>query len=183
MDKVTVDGHEVYGNISVREFSGDLPEFLTICGHPDYAAEGTKMVSKFTIDSDWPVYLMIEVVDWLDATGDEDKPEWVVILSAVAPEAVSEENMKRAFDCCGFDLADLEEESEEDALYMTLEALHSYGIKAPIGEFWCNEPDPAVKVAMREAVAVRGLFGFFMDRQVNAIGNTGWHFLQGEIGF
>ena len=57
----------------------------------------------------------------------------------------------------------------------------SYGYGIPIDSETCidddNKLDTIIKTAMSVAGAYSGLIGFYLDKQVNRIGNTGWDFL------
>lgn len=190
-DTLEIDGYKVIRDgASVIPSEGSfkhLPEFAVLCGHPDHVDNGTRLITKEPIEADWDVYLVIEVTDWLDATGDEDRPGWLVSIKAVAPEAASAEGIDSSFRCIGID--DWEEYAEDEGWddetkrLATIDALVSYGIYAPLSDFWSDEPEPAVKAAKLEAQGIRSLFGFYMDRVCNRIGNTGWDFISGNIGF
>lgn len=44
-----------------------------------------------------------------------------------------------------------------------------------------NNKGELLKAARKELLGVDMLFGFYMDRPLNAIGSTGWDFIKGDI--
>ena len=62
--------------------------------------------------------------------------------------------------------------------------ISSYGISAPFESFTvANETELAEKLAyIDNQLPVYGMMcGFYFDKQVNQVGNTGWDFLTGKI--
>lgn len=131
-------------------------------------------------DSDWPVQFLVTML-----YTDEYDSEWAkqgkyhISIDAVAPDAVSTEDITRACDSMG------QTQDEFDALIMVWKSvmLAEYGVKATLWQQQGNNQTALLKTAREELTAIRMLFGFYMDRQQNMIGNTGWDFIKGEIGF
>jgi len=120
-----------------------------------------------------------------------------VDLSLVCPEAPSEEERQRAINSCGWAGWDEQDTPEQQEIAL-VEILASYGLRAPLSlnmvqgyemqELWDTEDLEDNEAHMWECVTkhaeVMGcMVGFALDRQCNAIGNSGWDFLAGNIGF
>jgi len=133
------------------------------------------------MDSDWPVWFILRVEYMDQHMSDDDLKrfggKYCVSILAVSPDAVSPEEMKSAFDCIGSPM----ENASND---LKIEALVSYGIYATLHSEATNNKAASIKAAREQ---LRGLtsimFGFAMDRAQNRIGDTGWDFIKGDIGF
>lgn len=138
--------------------------------------------AKPMTDSDWPVWFILRV-EYMDQRFSEREMKQdnigkhCVSILAVAPDAVAPEEMKRAFDCIGLPM----DNASND---MKLAALVSYGIYATLHSETTNNKAAGIKAAREQ---LRGLasimFGLAMAQSQNAIGNSGWDFIKGEIGF
>lgn len=56
-----------------------------------------------------------------------------------------------------------------------------YGLCASLAELYGNNEDELLTEAKKQAIPLKGLIGFYLDRPQNAIGSTGWDFLRGDI--
>ena len=140
-----------------------------------------KFVSKKLNNGDWDYWLVIETIDFMEATGElYNGQKYNVSVKAVSPQAAGLENLKRAFDCYGIDPA-----SEQAKIELVqVECLESYGISAQLESYNGNNLQKLLAQARKFAsVECQFLFGFIMDRPENRIGNTGWDFISGKIGF
>lgn len=100
-------------------------------------------------------------------------------LSRVDFGEVSQDDIKRAMDCCGLTSGDI----SEDNPFVLVYALHSYGIYAPMGEVSSNYPE-------RPRAEMRRLADELMvdseqcedrlNRSVNKIGSTARDFQAGD---
>lgn len=126
---------------------------------------------------DWPYWLVIEVTDVEGAAGEAERKKlgkYIVNLSAVAPAAVPEKEMKSAKESCGW-------ENMPDTDEAVVEMLHSYGTRAMIWEDSGNNLSVLMKKAHDEANTMGDMFfGFAMDKTANALGATGWDFIAGN---
>lgn len=77
----------------------------------------------------------------------------------------------------------LEDAGDDDNLRhsMVIEALVDYGATAPIADFYSDDVNAAVLAAKQEAILAQSLLSVYMSRQVNAMGSTGWEFIQGTL--
>jgi len=184
-EEILVNDSLVVRSGACGEFRGpqeNLPEFTTVRGwEGEYDEDGTVLISKFAIKSDWPVYLVIRVDSWHEATGELDDPEWCVSLRAVSPLAAGARVLKSAMECVGTYPEDIQGYEYGQQQFMKVEALSDYGAYAPIAEFNSDDANAAVLAAKSEALVAQMMFGFYMDRRVNAMGSTGWDFIKGKV--
>jgi hypothetical protein len=152
--------------------------FRFLTGDVNYLEYGGSWVSKRLNNGDWDYWLVIELINMHNATGDEEQDKYDVSLYAVSPEAAGEENLNRALDSGGLD-----DDKLRDNALVQVEALASYGIKALLWRDSGGNARKSLREARRESALVESFFGFCMDRRQNAIGNTGWDFIAGDIGF
>ncbi len=153
--------------------------FLT--GDTNWQEYGGKFVSKKLNNGDWDYWCVLNVTNMWEATGEEDQPKYNVSLEAVSPIAAGQANLDSAFSSAGFDDAQLEQFQQNPLVQV--EVLSDYGIYAPLWNESGNNLKVLLKLAHKEAIVANMLFGFYMDRPKNRIGNTGWDCIAGEIGF
>lgn len=131
------------------------------------------------LDSDWPVWFILKLEYMEEYLSDREIAEfggkYCVSVEAVAPEALSGEQLKRVQESMDFyDIVD------EEVLSIMIA---DYGCKATLFSKAGNNMKLLLREARKELIAIRTLFGFYMDRPQNMIGNTGWDFIKGEIGY
>ena len=132
------------------------------------------------VNSDWPVWFVLRA-QYMEEFSEEfarDVGKYCVEILAVAPDAVSTEEMKNAFKYVGW-----EDGLANTTVEQKIDALVSYGTYARLHNGTGNNLSKLLKEARQQLSPMSGLFGFYMDRQQNAIGSTGWDFIKGEIGF
>jgi len=105
----------------------------------------------------------------------------VVTISVVAPSEAGDEHLAAAVEFRGWieQGRSIKELSDEEKV----ELLDEYGTRAVVWESIGNNLRKLLREAKEEAQKVEGLFGFYMDRAQNRMGNTGWDFIKGDIGF
>jgi len=162
-------------------------KFKFLTGDINWQDYGGKFISKKLNNGDWNYWLVIEVINWQDAVGEREAKEvdakYNVCLSAVSPQAAGEENLHRAFKCHGMEgESEHEVELRKDPI-VQVECLHGYGVSAPLWQADGNNLSKLMKEARKQAQQSEFLFGFYMDGSKNRIGNTGWDFISGDIGF
>ena len=157
------------GHMLFHFFSGD-------CNWQEY---GGTFISKRINDSDHPLYFAIQVANTEDNT--EDSPRYDVSLVAVSPAfCKASGTLEEAMKSNGFlDDASLDPNDER----LQLDALLSYGNYATLGEWQGQNLRKLMKTARDEAQSQRMFFGFTLDRVANGVGNTGWDFISGQIGY
>ena len=143
----------------------------------DYDSEKSWLSEKWN-NGDWNIYFLLRVQYLEDMMGDEAPAKYCVEILAVSPEAAGPDNVKKAIDSCGNDT-----EGKEIPDDMKVEALASYGIYAPLYSKSGNNMKSLLKEARKEFKLIHAFtFGFKMDCPVNRIGDTGWDWLQGNLG-
>jgi len=121
---------------------------------------------------------VMEIINMHYATGETDINKYNVAIHAVAPHLLSDEQKESACkSAC--------EETPFDELDWNyqVELAYEHGISAPVFNIGGNNYKKLLAEAKTEIQREDFLFGFMMDRPVNAIGNTGWDAIKGEIGF
>lgn len=141
-------------------------------------SDSGKYVSKKFNNGDWDYWLIMDVVDMHDATGEEDQPKYNVSIQAVSPQAVGKPKVNQAMSSCGFSDEDIEKH-ENDPLFQ-VEALSDYGIYASLWNKSGDNIKVLLKDAHKETELINMLFGFYMDRPGNGIGQNGWDLIAGQ---
>ena len=148
--------------------------FLT--GDVNFLEYGGKFVTKKFNNGDFDYWIVIELINFEDATGEKlNGSKYIIEVSAISPQSAGENSLNSAFECCGMDFT-------TDPL-IQVEVLSNYGVSAPLESFRGNNAHKLLKEAKHNIPIYTGLFGFFMDPPKNRIGNTGWDFISGDIGF
>lgn len=162
------------------------PKFSFLTGDTNYQQYGGKFISQKFNNGDWDYWLVIEVINMYDAVGEREAKEnnggkYCISLMAVSPQAAGKENLEDAFECCGFN--ESQNEQLKNNLLIQVQVLSDYGIQAQLWTKSGNNLKNLLKECKKEAQLVEFLFGFYMDKPENMIGNTGWDFISGNIGF
>lgn len=146
----------------------------------DNDGEMMMVSSRPFVDSDWPVWFVIKLVEC-----DEYDREWArqgryhVEVSAVSLEAAGDMGCRAAARAYGIELSHFRAYSTAGQV----EVLHSQGIRAPLWQDQGNNRGQLLRAARREVKTLAAFtFGFAMDRSVNAIGETGWDWIRGGPG-
>ena len=168
-----------------------------------YEDVGSKHLSVDEINhGDFSFKVMIEIIDMLGAVGD-DQFNFVPAVSVISISQAGKSNIIKALNCYGGDvteenlyetLKELSEESGNDYKNRLYEALFDYGVYATLwtDTVWYTEDEPTVQddgtlelteeqaydhalseAKKQAAIQANIMFGFAMDRQMNAIGSTG----------
>lgn len=128
-------------------------------------------------NGDFDYKMVVDVVNMEEACGDTSKGNWMVNLSvAKTPNALkknkkTKEKLNDIANCFSMKVSEL-----------TCSDIASYGLRVTTKTIMGNNLEKMIKKVKKEAELVNMLFGFYMDKRQNAIGNTGWDFLDGNIG-
>lgn len=131
-------------------------------------------------DSDHPAFLFVKVEHcehWDSEWAKQGK--YNVSIETAGPEWVSAEETARALQSCGMS----REEFDKLTPLWQSRVLAEYGIRAVLWQRQGSNLRGLLKDARKELGLVEMLFGFYMDKPMNRIGNSGWDFIRGEIGF
>lgn len=169
--------------MKIKSIPEDAPEmeFEFLVGDVNWEDYGGKWISPKLNNGDFDYWLVLEFINWLDATGElYDDHEFLVELSAVSPEEAGDK-LDDAYSCNGFD-DDFLAGFNGDALdRINIEALSSYGVVSHLWSESGDDSEALLKKAKQSALIVSGLFGFFMDVPQNRIGSTGWDTISGDL--
>ena len=136
-----------------------------------------KLVSQKFKNGDFDYWLVIETIDFIEATGTlADGNKYGIAIHAVSPQAAGEEKVQASFDCCGVEDNDIKQKD-----LVQVECLQTYGVSAQIWNDAGNNLGKLISKAKKEAQIIPNLFGFYLDRVLNRIGSTGWDFIKGNL--
>lgn len=128
------------------------------------------------VESDYPVWLFIELIDMWAATGDESGERYCCCIQSASAGFAGNE-CDRARESCGISLEDWAQYSDQTKA----EILRENGLAANLWQQSGNNRRDLLRAAKRELLGINCLFGFYVDRQQNAIGSTGWDFMRGDL--
>lgn len=122
-------------------------------------------------------YHVIELINMWDATGEEDQSQYNVSLAEIDLMNYSEKSIKSAVDSCGY----VDNDNPLNVL-MVIEAIHSYGQYAPMGDWNGDNYKQLLKQAKNESHRLddRDYHVAQMNRPVNRIGSTAFEYMQGD---
>jgi len=139
------------------------------------------MLGKQWHNGDWNLRFVTKVTYLEEYLPEEDlknSGKYEIEILAVSPEAAGQENLKSAMDSqC------LDEDQIKLIPYIKYESLIEYGITATLWYKQGNNLKQLLTEANKELQIIGIMFGFYMDKPANRIGNTGWDFISGNIGY
>ena len=127
-------------------------------------------------------YYVIEFVNMEEACGSDNEghDKYLCEIKQVDLNEIPDDELKSAFDCCGYDLDDPDYQSD----MCKVEACASYGISAPMECFGSNTYASRLRAKARryadELMADEALVQSQLDQTVNGIGSTARDFGQGN---
>jgi len=105
----------------------------------------------------------------------------MISIRAVSPSEASDEAKKDSLFAIG--LERMNNKISEIKPFEMANILNEYGLGAVLFSDSGDNAEELFKIARKECEKIELIFGFYMDKQLNMIGNTGWDFIKGEIGF
>jgi hypothetical protein len=150
---------------------GTSSTFRFLTGDVDYLAYGGKWYRKVASTR----YHVIELTNMWDATGDRSGAQYNVSLSEVD---ITSPQLKDAIRSCGTDDEDL-----QDNELVKVDALASYGAKAPLGDWNSGNSRKLLIEARSESRSLDNLdkYEAAMSRPVNALGSTAREYAAGDV--
>jgi len=149
-----------------------------LSGDTNYLSYGAKWISRKLNNGDFNYWLVVELINIHKAIDEKRPVKYILNISVVSPSEASN-HLDSVIESYGYrNKPKLNYTNEEK-----VKLLHSYGIQAPISGIEGNNFHKMWKQVHEELNKIKILFDFFMDKQLNCIGNTGWDFVKGEIGF
>jgi len=149
--------------------------FSFLTGDMDWKTYGGTFVSKRLNNGEFDYRLL------LDVTPLDDDTRYIVSLNVVAPSQCMPKELQRAIDSFGMPEEDLKRFVEQGGDLALTEILHDYGISLPVWSRAGNNIGKMMRAARAEANLVESMFGFYLDRQYNAVGATGWDIIRGDM--
>lgn len=136
------------------------------------------------IPCEGPVFLFIRVLDVQDA-GLAHGHKWGAEVIAVSPFFATDAAICDALRSSWSDYmweywfkAD-----DETKVAMLCDALMSYGVQAVLFSKTSTRAIGPFRACFNELAKMSMMFGFYADRALNTIGDTGWEFMKGSYGF
>ena len=163
------------------------PTFMTNQGLMEFKElyTGLHLAGPFNND-EFDYFLFISITDFEEATGEKYTTDgvrgyqFVGEIKVVAPSEVPDKEWKSALSSCGWD-EDPPENLDLDDPEVRAEILCQYGIAATVLTLPGDDEDELLEGLRAKARAVEGMFGFYMDQTLNALGATGWDWIRGNV--
>jgi len=138
----------------------------------------------FAIDAEGPVWLYVQMYELPEDCRGPHKHKWCASLIAVSPFFATNHSVVDALRSCEDSFEESWQEMDNNSREMAVcEALVDYGVKATLVEKTSTRAKGPFKGCATEAAVANMMFGVYLDRQANAIGNDGWNFLRGDYGY
>ena len=150
-------------------------------GDINYKQYGGIFATKKLNNGDFDYWLFVELVNMEEATGDTENGTYMISIKAVSPSEPSEATKKSALFSIG--LEEMNDKISTIEPFNMAKILNEYGIGAVLFNDNGDNARELFKLVRKECEKITILFGFYMDRPLNMIGNSGWDFIKGEIGF
>ncbi len=140
---------------------------------------GIVRYQKQPIESDNPVYVFVKLWEWEYYVGEDEAPaKYHCEIIVASPLFVSADKHAQCWESMGLSREVWSKLQWRDRAWLLAE----YGIAATLFQKNGNNAKKLMKAARKELQAINVLFGFYLDKRQNAIGNSGWDFLRGELG-
>lgn len=152
--------------------------FTFLTGDVDWQTYGGKFVSAKQNNGEFDYWLVMDVINWDEATSETPDGLYNVSLYSVSPSEAGKDKLESAFRCCGMESED--EKIRQNPL-VQVECLCSYGVYAQLWSKNGNNLRRLMRECREQAAIATGLYGFYMDRPENRIGSTGWEMQRGDI--
>ena len=148
-------------------------KFKFLSGDKIWQTYGGKWISQKCNNGEFNYWLVLELINMHEAIGDEGQTKYNISIHAVSPELIDIVKMNSL-------LADYNIPADKIDDELKVMALSNYGIAAYLWDTKGNNYKQLFKLAHKEAQLINGLFGFYMDKRENRIGQTGWDLIQGQ---
>ena len=156
-------------------------QFKFLTGDINWQTYGGKFISKKLNNGDFNYWLVMDVINMPESTGDENIDTYNVSVSAVAPSELSQKELISAWESWGMD-ENLEDAIKKYGDTFLVELIHSYNGGALIFNKSGNNLRKLMQSARKQSELMGdSLFGFAMDKHQNRIGSTGWDLLKGDL--
>jgi len=159
-------------NIKLEQIGGDM-------NWKEYG--GQFIVDEKFNNGEFDYYVIVDFTNLKNAMGEEATSKYLVTVNVVAPSQPAKKEIDSALESVGFD-EERQKEIKKDKKALA-GILSEYGLEAQVFHEEGDNAKELMDTAKTQIPAITNLFGFYMDKPVNMIGNTGWDAIKGEIGF
>lgn len=145
-----------------------------LSGDVNFKKYGGRWISKKLNNGEFDYWLVIELNNLVEQTGTTHANfKYMTMTGAVAPMQITNKKL----------LNDLIR--SHGSFSMPIEGLvdetFSYGAYAHLTELYGNNATNLLKETRKQLDIIELLFGFYMDKQQNGLGATGWDLIKGEV--
>lgn len=147
-------------------------------GDVDFKEHGGVFVTKKLNSGDFDYFIFCEVVN-LKNHDISTKNKYMFTLSVVSPTEPSKETVDDSLK----DYLDVNETREDLTDLDIATALHDYGVSAQVFNVSGNNINKMFANIRKKCNEIKVMFGFYMDKPINMVGDTGWDFVKGLGGF
>lgn len=128
------------------------------------------------VDSDRPCYLVIRL-ESTEHWGDNPPYKYHIDILAVSPQWIGNKELASIADQYQMDLKTFKREP----MAFQVQAALEYGTAATLWKEAGNNQRKLLKAAWEQIPLMQMLFGMYMDRAQNAVGDTGWDWIRGDL--
>lgn len=136
-------------------------------------------IGKSEHGGDDPDTLFFVRIEYTDEWGDSQEYKYHASIVTCGPGWPTPESLASCLSSMGTTPEEWETMGEE----WQCRTLMDYGLSAVLWQEGGSNVNKLLKTARQKMVELRFLCGFALDRSQNAIGNSGWDFMRGTIGF
>jgi hypothetical protein len=128
------------------------------------------------VDAERPCYLVIRL-ESTEHWGDNPPYKYHADIRAVSPQWIGNKELAQIADQYQMDLKTFKAEP----IAFQVEAALSYGTAATLWQEAGNNQRKLLKAAWEQIPMMQMMFGFYMDKSQNAVGDTGWDWIKGDL--
>ena len=150
-----------------------LPQITEICDG-DY---DRFWYFREVIDADHPTYLVLRLQYMEEWCGSDFEYKYHMEILACGPKWPTPKNLQNALDSYELSIEDFKEYPLEGQLQLLVET----GLAAHLWQSSGNNWNSLVREAREAAQPMFIFFGCYMDKHQNAIGDTGWDWIRGNL--
>lgn len=147
--------------------------FTFLTGDVNWLDYGGKWISQVLNNGEFDFWLVRELVNMEDACGNTSNGKYLCTLSVVSPSEFKD--FDAAFRSCGWEDMTPENLSDKDKV----EIIHSYSGGSQEWSDYGSNYKKLFQQCKEEAEQILMLFGFYLDRPHNGLGDSGWDRLKG----
>lgn len=123
-----------------------------------------------------PCFLVVHL-ESTEHWGDQPPYKYHIEILAASPKWIGNKELQSAAETHGISLKDFKALPVESQVQIIVE----YGIRPVLWREAGNNKAKLLAAANEQLPVIHAMFGFYMDRPQNAIGDTGWDWIRGQL--